>query len=113
MSISKLGRLQTVRINTTKTFVTDVSEIYEAVYHHIKEGQVSITRNQYGDIVVTLSSMKRNDALLAIGYVQLQGEKLEVFDHVDPITNVVVLAVPYELSDNAVTEKLRQYGDIV
>ncbi len=31
----------------------------------------------------------------------------------DPIINVVVLGVPYELLDQAVTEKLRRYGDIV
>ncbi len=54
----------------------------------------SFARNQYGDIVVTLSNKKRKDALLAIGYVELQGEKFEVLDPVDPITNVVVLGVP-------------------
>ncbi len=113
LSISKLERPQTVRINTPKTFLPDVTEIYDAISNHIKAGPVSIARNQYGDIVVTLPSKKRKDALLAIGYVELQGEKFEVLDPVDPITNVVVLGVPYELSDKAVTEKLRRYGDIV
>ncbi len=37
----------------------------------------------------------------------MQGRIFEVLDQVDPVTNVVVLGVPYELSDDAVSEKLR------
>lgn len=57
--------------------------------------------------MVTLPSKRKKDLLLAIGNVVMQGRIFEVLDQVDPVTNVYVLGVPYELSDDAVSEKLR------
>ncbi len=114
LSYSRLQRPQSVRINVPLGVQVNPEEVYTAITSQAKVKPVSIARSSYGDLIVSLKSSISREKLLGLHSLELpSGAKYEILDPVNPITNVTVLDVPFEISDKAIYRKLERYGNII